>query len=127
MAKNPKSKPSGIFDQKIDGVLGAFATTESYKVQYLLASLKLPRANSCLEIASEAFPFSTIDFEEMVQRDVDYNRVNRIVNDYLLKGSGRVLFFPPLIVAVVATEQGTPINLYSKVESKRPDGTDELN
>lgn len=127
MAKNPKTKPAGIFDREIDGVVGRFATTDSYGVQYLLCSLKLPRAIDYMDIAAEAFPFSSIDFVEMVQRDVDYARVNNIVSEYLERGKGRVLFFPPLIVAVVAMEKGRPKDRYKSVDIEYNQELQELN
>ena len=57
----------------------------------------------------------------MMQRDVDYERVDdKIIGQYLAKGQGRILFFPPIIVSVVAVEDEKVIDLYESVNYQLP-------
>lgn len=92
-------------NQTITGFLGSFNTNESYNVNFMLSGLNV-REFKLLEIASEAFKFDQVDFEEMVQRDVDTVRVQEeLIDQYLKKGRNRALFFPPLIVSVIAFDK----------------------
>jgi hypothetical protein len=84
-------------NQTITGFHGSFNTSDSYSVNYLLSGLNV-KGYKLLDIASEAFSFDQVDFEEMVQRDVDIVRVqDEIIDQYLKKGKEKALFFPPLI------------------------------
>lgn len=116
------SKPPGreisSFNQSIDGVFGRFQTSESYEVNYLLCCLNIDDIGK-LSTASSAFEFSNIRFEDMMQRDVDYERVDdKIIEQYLKKGLNRVLFFPPIIVSVVVLENDQIKEVYEEVEYK---------
>lgn len=114
MAK-PGSKIE-VFTQFIDGVFGRFQTIESYEINYLLSCLNIDSIQR-LTTASISSEFSRIRFEDMMQRDVDYERVDdKIIRQYLEKGAGRVLFFPPIIVSVVASESREIKDVYDSVE-----------
>jgi hypothetical protein len=115
MAKPPQ-KEIPVFTDSIDGVFGRFRTTESYEVNYLLCCLNVQDLDR-LSTASSTFEFSKIRFEDMIQRDVDYERVDeKIIQQYLEKGTGRVLFFPPIIVSVIALENDEVKDTYDSVE-----------
>lgn len=117
MAKPPK-KEIQVFTDSIDGVFGRFKTTESYEVNYILCCLNINDIDR-LSTASSAFEFSKIRFEDMMQRDVDYERVDeRIIQQYLEKGSGRVLFFPPVIVSVIVLENDQVKDVYESVKKE---------
>ena len=74
-----------------------------------------------MTIAKAALDFASIRFEDMMQRDVDYERVDKkIIGQYLEKGKGRILFFPPIIVSVVAVENEKVIDLYESVIYQLP-------
>ncbi|EPH6782679.1 hypothetical protein ACS0KF_001356 [Vibrio vulnificus] len=89
------------FDSQISGILGSFHTSASYDVNYILTTLNHKELKK-LEVAASAFKFEQVNFDEMIQRDIDFNRVNDdIVRGYLESGEGKALFFPPLIVSVV--------------------------
>jgi hypothetical protein len=117
MAKPPK-KEIQIFTDSIDGVFGRFKTSESYEVNYFLCCLSIKDINRLSTAASSsALEFSKIGFEDMVQRDVDYERVDeKIIKEYLTKGAGRVLFFPPIIVSVISLENNQIKDVYELVE-----------
>ena len=126
MAKPPKKEIS-IFPEIIDGVFGRFKTTESYEVNYILCCLNIKEIGR-LSTASSAFEFSKIRFEDLMQRDVDYERVDeKIIKEYLEKGTDRVLFFPPIIVSVVSLENEQVKDAYDVIERKFDSENDNLN
>ena len=105
------------FNEFITGVFGSFHTESSFDVNYLLTSLNYKQLD-LLMVAAEAFDFNQVNFDEMIQREIDYRRVNEeIVGDYLEKGADKALFFPPLIVSLVAfDENDKPIHKYSRAQ-----------
>lgn len=116
----PPRKKIDVFTDKLYGIFGRFRTTESYEVNYLLSNLHIHDLNR-LTIAKAALDFASIRFEDMMQRDVDYERVDeKIIGQYLAKGKGRILFFPPIIVSVVAVEDEKVIDLYESVNYQLP-------
>lgn len=125
MAKPPKKEIS-IFPEIIDGVFGRFKTTESYEVNYILCCLNIKEIGR-LSTASSAFEFSKIRFEDLMQRDVDYERVDeKIIKEYLEKGTDRVLFFPPIIVSVVSLENDQVKDAYDVIKRKFDGENDNL-
>jgi len=103
-------------NQTITGFHGSFNTSDSYSVNYLLSGLNV-KGYKLLDIASEAFSFDQVDFEEMVQRDVDIVRVqDEIIDQYLKKGKEKALFFPPLIVSIIAFDKDDkPIHQFREI------------
>jgi DGQHR domain-containing protein len=75
----------------------------------------------CLEVAAEAFDFEQVNFDEMIQREIDVRRVNNeIVSQYLENDKNTALFFPPLIVSIVAfDEDNNPIHKYESFKEKK--------
>ncbi|MBB1330882.1 hypothetical protein H5087_16150 [Pseudoalteromonas sp. SR43-7] len=105
------------FDSAISGTFGSFHTENSYEVNYLLTSMNYQELNK-LQVAAEAFDFSQVNFDEMIQREIDTKRVNEeIVGDYLEKDSNRALFFPPIIVSIVAfDDDDKPLHKYDSFD-----------
>ncbi len=115
MATLPKKAIKDVFTASIDGVYGRFKTARSFELDYLMASFRVNRLRD-LETAAEALDFQAITFDELMQRDVDYDRVdNEIIEGYLEKDEGKVIFFPPLLVTLLSVENGKPIEKYSSV------------
>lgn len=52
-------------------------------------------------------------FKELIQRDIDDKRVKEIVDEYL-ESKNIVLFFPPLIVSVIAHDNNKTVPVYEK-------------
>lgn len=114
----PPNRVVEPFPERIDGVFGRFRTNESYEVNYMLCCLDVEEIRR-LSTAEEAIEFASIGFEDLIQRDVDYERVDeKIIKEYLENGSGRVLFFPPIIVSVIAQEDDRLKDSYDLVERK---------
>lgn len=74
MSKPPRKKTE-VMTETLYGVFGRFQTVESYEVNYFLSNLPINDLDR-LTTASAAFEFTNTDFEEMMQRDVDYERVD---------------------------------------------------
>lgn len=119
MAKPPK-KQIPLFNEFIDGVYGRFKTTDSYEVNYILGCLSIDEIGRfSIASSASAFEFSKINFEDLMQRDVDYERVDeKIIKQYLEKGLEKVLFFPPIIVSVIALENGHIKDSFDTVEKR---------
>jgi len=105
--------------KRIPGFMGTFNTSDSFTVGYIQTSLTMKDLD-LLSIASDAFKFDQVDFEEIVQRDVDRERVYYdIVEGYLKKGKEKALFFPPLIVSVIAFDnKDKPVRKFENVGEK---------
>lgn len=92
------------FDKYILGSFGEFETSTSHKLNYIMATIDIKRIND-LKTASSVLNFNETKFEELVQRDVDYERVeNEIIEKYLKKGDDKFIFFPPLLVSPIVTD-----------------------
>lgn len=92
------------FDKHILGSFGEFETSTSHKLNYIMATIDIKRIND-LKTASSVLNFNETKFEELVQRDVDYDRVeNEIIEKYLKKGDDKFIFFPPLLVSPIVTD-----------------------
>jgi len=108
---------NNVFEKKLVGLFGHFKTFESYDLYYLMTSINISRLKDSLHIAADALDFTNVDFDELIQRDIDYTRVeDDIVENYLKAGKNKVLFFPPLIVTLLATEDGKPVKQYMKLD-----------
>lgn len=101
------------FSAPIVGNFGSFHTNDSYEVNYLLTSMNFKQIGD-IEVAAEAFEFEQVNFDEMIQREIDDSRVNdEIVTDYLESDIKQALFFPPLIVSIVAfDDDNKPLHKY---------------
>jgi len=116
MAVLPAAKRKDPFTKRLDGVFGRFQTSESYPLYYVMTTFQTSDLEN-LVVAAKALPFNTIDFEELVQRDIDYERVDEeIVKEYLENGKNRVIFFPPLLVTPLIVEKDRPKAHYDKFE-----------
>lgn len=106
--KIAKFKPIEKMTTTIHGTFGRFKTDKSYPVNYILSSLPIENLK-LLTTASELFNIDNIQFEELIQRDIDSSRVQSIANDYLAKSEKKVVFFPPLLACVVVLDESGKI------------------
>ncbi|HZG45597.1 MAG TPA: DNA sulfur modification protein DndB [Allosphingosinicella sp.] len=91
------------FDRTYRGSFGQFRTKGSYPIEYLLTTFSI-RDFEHLNTASEALDPDEANFDELIQRDLDKERVHKIAEQYLRAGQNRPIFFPPLIACVALTE-----------------------
>lgn len=115
MTTRPNQQTPEVYDRLLRGFYGQFKSDKSFPLSYVQASIPITQIE-WLETATEAFRANALDFEELVQRDIDKQRVLDIANQYLKKGEERVLFFPPLLAATVALDEH---GMLKQFESKK--------
>lgn len=125
-------KPSAL-DLPIKGSVGTFEVGSSQdlrpsvRVKYLLTHVGFAiegdaeeRLLQNLRPVREVFQISELEFDELMQRDIDDGRVSTELIPYLLRDHGKVLvkLFPPIIVVVLPTnDHGRPAPRYPKVST----------
>lgn len=108
-----RASSQNVYDKHIDGIYGASFTNESHKIEYLLSTLTVEDAVNDLSTALDVLAYEKLDFSQIIQRDIDVVRVDeKIINGYLKQGLNRVVFFPPLIVALIHVDDGIPAEMY---------------
>lgn len=102
------------YDIEKIGSYGKFSTKTSYPIEYILTSLRPDQLSEYLTFAKDVRP-KEIDFDLLMQRDLDEDRVRNEIAPYLDPDTytdpknpdsslPRALFFPPLLVAVAPVE-----------------------
>lgn len=116
MAMVPGPKSVDVFSLKFRGSFGRFQTDSSHTLNYLSTTLRIAQLSK-LNVASDIFNIRRVDFEELIQRDIDHSRVVKIAEGYLKKGAHRAVFFPPLLVCLaVMDDDDTLKSNYDAVE-----------
>ena len=119
----PDGMGKDVFSSQLAGVFGSFSTSQSYCLNYILTTLRVNELKM-LDTATDILDFREISFEELLQRDIDYRRINEeLISDYLERGSNRVIFFPPLLVSLMAFDVNTNkmIDRYSSIHEEQKD------
>lgn len=101
------------YDIERQGSYGRFFTSNSFPIEYILTTLRPEQLEEYLTFAKDVRP-EQIDFDLLMQRDIDEDRVRNEIAPYLdprsseadgvPSGSSRALFFPPLLVAIAPVE-----------------------
>lgn len=126
MALVPNSKKKDVFIENLTGSYGRFKTDDSYRLDFLMTSVPVKSINT-LSTASDIFPIEDIDFDALIQRSIDSKRVQKIASEYLERGSGRVIFFPPLLACVVLLDENNAIkDRYEDIDIGHPKGEEPL-
>ncbi|RZM78647.1 DNA sulfur modification protein DndB [Leptolyngbya iicbica] len=126
-------------DLYLEGSVGAFSVgaartgQNSVEVKYFLTHVGLDFSNtsndallSHLAPVREIFGSESLDFDEIMQRDIDDARVSSELIPYLLdeKSADLIKFFPPIVVVVLplVENEEKPAKFYPKVhEIKKED------
>ncbi len=110
------------YDKEIIGSFGDFETSLSYELNYLMTTLDIKSIND-LSSASSVLKLEDTNFEELIQRDIDYKRIDeQIVKHYLEKGKDKVIFFPPLLVSPMVVKDGRPLDKFQNKTIKTDNG-----
>lgn len=95
-----------IYTFKRWGSFGRFSTINNFPIEFFVTTLKSSQLNT-LTFARDIKPAS-IDFEQLLQRDIDEERVRSEISPYLTSPQltqaevgTKTIFFPPLLVAAV--------------------------
>ncbi len=138
---------TSALDLELKGSVGSFkvgntSKKESLEVKYILTHVGLnfeggqdEKLLGELAPVREIFDFRSLDFDEIMQRDIDDSRVSADLIPYILDDSSKDLikFFPPIVVIVLPVEddRNKPADFYPEVSSdteKRkddPSGVDD--
>ncbi|WP_323970300.1 ParB N-terminal domain-containing protein [Aeromonas veronii] len=107
-----------IYSFKKWGAFGRFSTINSFPVEFFLTTLKSSELEK-LTFARDIKP-SSIDFEQLLQRDIDEDRVKNEIQPYLLsprltaiESMSKTVFFPPLLVAAIPVNRKKMEEYYS--------------
>lgn len=127
-------------DVHLDGTIGTFrVSTEDGKsagveVRYLLTHVTLSPKQAQAQLLSmlapvrEVFDLKQLDFDEIMQRDIDDSRVSLELIPYLLdtSTSGQIKLFPPIVAVALPLKPNSraPDSHYRKVERTRVDSAD---
>ncbi len=124
--------PESALTLSLSGTTGTFKAgnaAESVEVKYLLTHVSLDPGSSqdkalLKELAPfrEIFNFKDLEFDELMQRDIDDARVSHELIPYILDGENHasVKFFPPIVVLLLPTEekQVKPAAYYDEINIK---------
>lgn len=107
------------------GSFGRFKTGDSFPVEYVMTTFSPNELYQHLTFARE-LESADLDFELLMQRDIDEDRVRTEMEPYLNRSNRAsqkhdVVFFPPLLVAIVPVEQERMLDYYEKSEIKKAD------
>jgi len=105
------------------GSYGRFATNTSFPLDYILTTFDADQLDE-LTLARDIKP-DKLDFELLMQRDIDEDRVADKIEPYLNPGSSdqlnmdQIIFFPPLLAAIVPVKSNEmqPYYTMDKTES----------
>lgn len=84
----------GIFSQediyafKKTGSFGRFSTIQSFPIEYFLTSLKASELQN-LTFARDIKPGKKIDFDQLLQRDLDIGRVETEIKPYITNADSK--------------------------------------
>ncbi|TOA27751.1 hypothetical protein, partial [Vibrio parahaemolyticus] len=118
----------------LKGSVGSFKvgksdSSMSLDVKYLLTTVGLnfnqgsdDKLLKELAPVREIFNFKDLDFDEIMQRDIDDARVSSELIPYILDNSqtGLIKFFPPIVVVALPLEsnENKPAKFYDKISNK---------
>ncbi|MGC9531718.1 hypothetical protein [Vibrio atlanticus] len=101
-----------IYGFKRVGSFGRFSTIDNFPIEFFLTTLRSSQLDD-LTFARDIKP-SSIDFEQLLQRDIDEERVKTEIEPYLtsvgltdVEKKSKTIFFPPLLVAAMPVEKKT--------------------
>ena len=136
-------KPESALNLTLSGSVGSFSVGDgsgdqnSIEVRYFLTHVGLDFSSgsdeqllSNIAPVREIFDFKELEFDEIMQRDIDDARVSAELVPYLLDSRSRdlVKLFPPIIVVVLPTKEGAngPANHYPLVTTEtRPSSKED--
>lgn len=137
-----KLKKESALNLTLEGSIGSFSvgngknSQNSIEVKYFLTHVGLDFSNgsneallSHLAPVREIFDVNNLDFDEIMQRDIDDARVSSELIPYLLddKSVDLVKLFPPVVVVILPVKEGknSPDDLYPEVSEEETPETQE--
>ncbi|MBU5612636.1 ParB N-terminal domain-containing protein [Geomonas azotofigens] len=107
------------YEQSVFGTWGTFKTPAG-EVQFLetkarigkMAKDKEKRLTNYLRPVREVLPTTNMDFNQLLQRDLDDHRVATGLVPYVLNQVNRPAFFPPIVAAILPFEGNDPLKSF---------------
>ena len=107
-----------VYNFQCLGSFGRFQSGNSFPVEFVMTSFPATELGK-LTFARDIRP-DEIDFELLMQRDIDLDRVRKKIEPYLQNNNqSRAVFFPPLLAAIIPAQGSTMLHYY-------PDRKDEV-
>ena len=129
-------------DVHLNGTIGTFRVSSAdghsagVEVRYLLTHVTLSEKPGQAQLLSmlapvrEVFDLKQLDFDEIMQRDIDDARVSLELIPYLLDSStsGQIKLFPPIVAVALPLKPNSrvPDANYRKVERTRVESTEHI-
>lgn len=129
------SNKRSALNVEIPGTVGSFRVSKEaganagIEVKYILTHVTLSQKAGQTQLLDmlapvrEVFDLKQLDFDEIMQRDIEDARVSLDLVPYLLDSSmsGQIKLFPPIVVVVLPLKplSKMPADLYSKVVQER--------
>ncbi|WP_175718791.1 hypothetical protein [Burkholderia anthina] len=105
------------------GTFGIFQTAWSFPLEFFQISFT-PEELSHLSLAKDLKPSKRLDFDMLLQRDIDEQRVTEQMQPYLTGVQKKfaspaegAVFFPPLLAAIVPVQENEIIDFYNHEKS----------
>jgi len=128
-------KPKVHFKENIDGIWGNF-NSSSGEVSFLMTRARLgapgdtdPAVTLTTQLAPvrEVLDTKLLDFNQLLQRDLDDHRVSTELIPYIIEGSSAgPAFFPPILVAALPFQGHQVTNEFPTLESLEGQKADEF-
>lgn len=131
---------TSALDVHLDGTIGTFRVstedgkTAGVEVRYLLTHVTLSEKQGQAKLLSmlapvrEVFDLKQLDFDEIMQRDIEDSRVSLELIPYLLdtSTSGLIKLFPPIVAVALPLKPNSriPAPYYRKVDRTLTDSSD---
>jgi hypothetical protein len=135
------SKKSTALNVEIPGTVGSFRVSKEagaktgVEVKYILTHVTLSQKSGQTQLLDmlapvrEVFDLKQLDFDEIMQRDIEDARVSLDLVPYLLDSSvsGQIKLFPPIVVVVLPLKPMSkmPADLYRKVSMTRTESKEQ--
>ena len=126
VANPPLSIKKEIYNFTKSGSFGKFFAGSSFPVEYVQTSFAADELED-LTFARDIRPPDSLDFDLLIQRDIDEDRVRKEIEPYLnpktteSEKRTKVVFFPPLLVAVIPIEEHKMRYYYPDEDSQTDD------
>lgn len=104
------------YKHQIDGIWGEFQTPAG-RVNFLMTKARLANSETMPESrltaqlcpVREVLDIKKMNFNQLLQRDLDDHRVATELIPYLIKNQGNPAFFPPILAAPLALQGQRPL------------------
>lgn len=105
-----------VYDLVKVGSFGRFKTGDSFPIEFVMTTFSPAELYERLTFARE-LESAQLDFALLMQRDIDEDRVRREMEPYLNRSArpserNDVVFFPPLLAAIVPVENESMLDYY---------------